>query len=128
MLRDHSIERRRSNGSLMATTAVERRCPPPPAVAAVAPAVVLTIGMVAAVNLAIPKLQADALHPSVSATAWIVDSYTLVFPCLLMPAGALGDRFGRRRGMLIGLGLFAIGSALAAVAPSGAILMCGRAL
>jgi hypothetical protein len=47
--------------------------------------------MVAAVNIAIPKLQASSLSPSGSATAWIVDSYTLVFACLLIPAG------GRRR-------------------------------
>src|SRR5580693_4857241 len=101
---------------------------PAAAVAVIAPAVVLAIGMVAAVNLAIPKLQASSLHPSVSATAWVVDSYTLVFACLLIPAGALGDRFGRKRGMLIGLGLFAAGSALAALAPNVAVLMGGRAL
>ena len=89
---------------------------------------VLVIGMVAAVNLAIPTLQASALHPSVSATAWIVDSYTLVFACLLIPAGALGDRFGRKHGMLAGLGIFAAGSALSALAPNIAVLMCGRAI
>ncbi len=94
----------------------------------VAPAVVLVIAMVAAVNLAIPKLQASSLNPSVSATAWIVDSYTLVFACLLIPAGALGDRFGRKLAMLAGLGLFAAGSAVAALAPSVAVLMGGRAL
>ncbi|MBV9795953.1 MAG: MFS transporter [Actinobacteria bacterium] len=93
-----------------------------------APAVILVIGMVAAVNLAIPQLQASSLHPSVSATAWVVDSYTLVFACLLIPAGALGDRFGRKRGMLAGLVLFAAGSALSALAPNVATLMAGRAL
>jgi EmrB/QacA subfamily drug resistance transporter len=98
------------------------------AVGVVAPAVVLVIGMVAAVNLVIPKLQASSLHPSVSGTAWIIDSYTLVFACLLIPAGALGDRFGRKRGMLIGLLIFAVGSAIAALAPSTTVLMCGRAL
>ncbi len=98
------------------------------AVAAIAPAVILAIGMVAAVNLAIPALQASDLRPSVSGTAWIVDSYTLVFACLLIPAGALGDRFGRKRGMLIGMAVFAAGSAIAALAPSVAVLMCGRAL
>jgi EmrB/QacA subfamily drug resistance transporter len=98
------------------------------AVGAIAPAVVLVIGMVAAVNLAIPTLQASSLDPSVSGTAWIVDSYTLVFACLLIPAGALGDRFGRKRGMLIGLGVFAGGSVLAASSPNVAVLMCGRAL
>ncbi|HTU84767.1 MAG TPA: MFS transporter [Solirubrobacteraceae bacterium] len=98
------------------------------AVAAIAPATVLVLGMVAAVNLLIPRLQASSLKPSVSGTAWIVDSYTLVFACLLIPAGALGDRFGRRRGMLVGLVVFAVGSACGALAPSTAVLMCGRAL
>ncbi len=98
------------------------------AVAAVAPAIVLVIGMVAAVNLAIPTLQAGSLHPSVSQTAWVVDSYTLVFACLLIPAGALGDRFGRRRGMLAGLLVLAAGSVMAALAQSVEVLMCGRAL
>jgi EmrB/QacA subfamily drug resistance transporter len=98
------------------------------AVGAIAPATVLVLGMVASVNLLIPKLQASSLKPSVSGTAWIVDSYTLVFACLLIPAGALGDRFGRKRGMLIGLVVFAAGSAVAALAPSAAVLMCGRAL
>jgi EmrB/QacA subfamily drug resistance transporter len=98
------------------------------AVAVVAPAVVLVIALVAAVNLAIPEIRASGLHPSVSQTAWIVDSYTLVFACLLIPAGALGDRFGRKRGMLIGLALFALGSTLAGLAPSAGVLMAGRAL
>jgi EmrB/QacA subfamily drug resistance transporter len=113
----------------MTALMTERR--PPTAASAVgviAPAVVLVIGMVAAVNLEIPQLQASSLNPSAAATAWIVDSYTLVFACLLIPAGALGDRFGRKRGMLLGLGLFAAGSAMAALAPSVAVLMCGRAL
>jgi EmrB/QacA subfamily drug resistance transporter len=110
------------------TTAERKATAPGRAVGVIAPAVILAIGMVAAVNLAIPQLQASSLHPSVSGTAWIVDSYTLVFACLLIPAGALGDRFGRKRGMLIGLGMFAVGSATAALAPSLAVLMCGRAL
>jgi EmrB/QacA subfamily drug resistance transporter len=97
-------------------------------VAAVALPIVLAIGMVAAVNLAIPELQESSLHPTVSATAWIVDSYTLVFACLLIPAGALGDRFGRKRGMLTGLVLFAAGSVLDALAPDVAVLMTGRAV
>ena len=112
----------------MTPSSRDLRVTPARAVAVIAPAVVLVIGMVAAVNLAIPKLQASSLHPSVSGTAWIVDSYTLVFACLLIPAGALGDRFGRRRGMLLGLTVFAVGSTMAALAPSVAVLMCGRAL
>jgi predicted MFS family arabinose efflux permease len=51
------------------------------AVGVIAPAAVLVLGMAAAVNIVIPQLQASSLHPSVSGTAWIVDSYTLVFAC-----------------------------------------------
>ncbi|ADB53569.1 MFS transporter [Conexibacter woesei] len=109
-------------------TAVRRPVGATRAVGAIAPAVVLVTGMVAAVNLAIPELQASSLRPSMSGTAWIVDSYTLVLACLLIPAGALGDRFGRKRGMLLGLSVFAVGSAVAALAPSVAVLMAGRAL
>jgi len=98
------------------------------AVGTIAPAAVLVLGIVAAVNIVIPQLQAGSLHPSVSGTAWIVDSYTLVFACALIPAGALGDRFGRKRGMLIGLAVFAAGSAMAALAPDVALLMLGRAV
>src|ERR1700722_638714 len=125
-----SIKASAEDGAHMTEPAVTARhtASPARAVLVIAPAVVLSIGMVAAVNLAIPALQASSLHPSVSATAWIVDSYTLVFACLLIPAGALGDRFGRKRGVLIGLGIFAAGSVMAALAPSVAVLMCGRAL
>jgi len=98
------------------------------AVGAIALAAVLVLGMVAGVNIVIPQLQASSLHPSVSGTAWIVDSYTLVFACALIPAGALGDRFGRKRAMLAGMVVFAAGSAAAALAPSVAVLMCGRAI
>lgn len=112
----------------MTTMVAPRRPSVGSAVSAIAPAAVLVLGMVAAVNILIPELQASSLHPTTSATAWIVDSYTLVFACVLIPAGALGDRFGRRRGMLIGLIVFAAGSAVAALAPTVAVLMCGRAL
>ncbi len=111
-----------------AVLAPERAMSPARAVGIVAPAVVLVISMVAGINLAIPELMASSLHPSVSATAWIVDGYTLIFACLLIPAGALGDRFGRTRGMQIGLAVFALGSAIAALAPSVAVLMAGRVL
>ena len=98
------------------------------AISAIAPAAVLVLAMVAAVNILIPQIQSSPLRPSVSGTAWIVDSYTLVFACVLIPAGALGDRFGRKRGMLLGLALFAGGSVMAALAPDVAVLMCARAL
>lgn len=117
-----------SRAALPPVTAARRPATVAGAVGVIAPAAVLVLGVVAAVNIVIPQLQASSLRPSVSGTAWIVDSYTLVFACALIPAGALGDRFGRKRGMLAGLGVFAAGSATAALAPNVLVLMCGRAV
>ncbi len=90
--------------------------------------VVLVVGMVAAVNLAVPMLAASALHPSASSLVWIVDTYVIVFACLVIPGGAAGDRFGRKGVLLAGLVLFAAGALLSAVAPDVVVLLGGRAL
>ena len=60
-------------------------------------------------NVAIPTLQRE-LHATNSQLQWMVDSYTLVFAGLLLTAGSLGDRFGRRGALQIGLLVFGIGS------------------
>ncbi len=90
--------------------------------------VVLTVALVAAVNLAIPKLSASSLHPSAAQVLWVVDAYLIAFACLLIPAGALGDRYGRKGALLAGLAIFGGGCLLAGVAPNVAILLAGRAL
>ena len=56
------------------------------------------------VNVALPTLSED-LDASTRDLQWIVDGYTLVFAALVLAAGALGDRFGRKRLLLIGLGV-----------------------
>ncbi|HEY1176642.1 MAG TPA: MFS transporter, partial [Phytomonospora sp.] len=89
---------------------------------------VLTVALVAAINLALPSLAADALRPSSSRLLWIVDAYVIVFACLLIPAGAFGDRFGRKGTLIGGLAVFALGCVLAAVAPTVPVLIAGRAL
>ncbi|GHB59559.1 MFS transporter [Streptomyces umbrinus] len=90
---------------------------------------VMTVqSLVAAINLAIPKLSASSLHPSPTGLLWIVDSYVIVFAALLVPAGALGDRLGRKGALLSGLALFAAGGAVSALAPDVAVLLTGRAL
>ncbi|MFF5140434.1 MFS transporter [Streptomyces sp. NPDC013157] len=91
-------------------------------------AVMCVQSLVAAINLAIPKLSASDLHPSPTQLLWIVDSYVIVFAALLVPAGALGDRLGRKSALLCGLGLFAAGAVASALAPSVALLLTGRAL
>ncbi|RRA50306.1 DHA2 family efflux MFS transporter permease subunit [Acidipila sp. EB88] len=69
------------------------------------------------VNVALPAIQHD-LHATFSQLQWVVDAYTLVVASLLMLAGAISDRFGRRRVFLIGLVLFTAGSWLCSVAPN----------
>src|ERR1700753_2843803 len=90
--------------------------------------VVLVIGMVAAINLAVPMLAASALHPSAAALVWIVDIYVIFFACLVIPAGAAGDRFGRKGVLLAGLALFAAGGLMSALAPDVPLLLAGRAI
>src|SRR5205809_7241678 len=57
------------------------------------------------VNVALPTLARD-LHAGTSSLQWIVDAYTLVFAGLLLAAGGLGDRFGRKGALLAGLVAF----------------------
>ena len=78
-------------------------------------------------NTAIPSLR-DDLGASGSALQWIVDSYLLVFAGLLLTAGSLGDRFGRKRALQFGLAVFALGSAASALATSSEMLTATRAL
>src|SRR3954454_12253890 len=79
------------------------------------------------VSTALPTLRVD-LGATLESLEWTVNAYTLSFAVLLLPAAALGDRFGRRRMFLGGLGLFTFASALAALAPSTDALIAARAL
>ena len=76
-------------------------------------------------NTALPTL-ARVLHAGTGSLQWIVDAYTLCFAALLIPAGALGDRFGRRLSLIIGLSVFALGSLAAAFATSTGMLIADR--
>ncbi|WP_240930255.1 MFS transporter [Streptomyces coryli] len=90
--------------------------------------VILAVSLVAAINLAIPKLAASSLDPTRTQLVWIVDAYVIVFACLLIPAGSLGDRLGRKGVLLAGLGVFAAGGVLAALAPAAGVLIAARAV
>jgi predicted MFS family arabinose efflux permease len=96
--------------------------------AAVCASTILVMGLVAAINLAVPLLTASPLHPTAAQLLWIVDAYVLVFACLVIPGGAVGDRFGRKGALVTGLMTFAAGAALTAAAPGIGILLAGRAL
>src|SRR5688500_15693611 len=78
-------------------------------------------------NVALPTLVRD-LDATTSQLQWIVDSYTLVFAGLLLTAGSLGDRFGRRKALRIGLLIFGAGSVASAVAGCADHLVLTRAL
>jgi EmrB/QacA subfamily drug resistance transporter len=78
-------------------------------------------------NVAIPTIIRD-LNATNSQLQWIVDSYTLVFAGLLLTAGALGDRFGRRGALQIGFLIFGIGSVLSAMAATANQLIGTRAV
>jgi EmrB/QacA subfamily drug resistance transporter len=78
-------------------------------------------------NVALPTLVRD-LHADASQLQWIVDAYALVFASLLLTAGSVGDRYGRRRVLGIGLLIFGVGSVLSAFATSPGSLIAWRAL
>src|SRR5665213_3725203 len=79
------------------------------------------------VTTAIPVIRRD-LHAGLSGLEWTVNAYTLVFAVLLLTGAALGDRFGRRLVFSIGLGIFTLASAAAALAPSIGALDAARAV
>jgi EmrB/QacA subfamily drug resistance transporter len=78
------------------------------------------------VTTAIPVLRED-LHASLSGLQWTVNAYTLTFAVLLLTGAALGERFGRRRLLVIGIAIFTAASAAAALAPSILALDVARA-
>lgn len=77
-------------------------------------------------NVAIPDLIRD-LGATTSQMQWIIDGYTLVFAGLLLTLGSMGDRFGRKRALMVGVVLFGIGSVLSGLATSPNQLIFTRA-
>ena len=78
-------------------------------------------------NVALPSIERE-LGASADQLQWVVDAYTLVFAGLLLTAGSLGDRFGRRRALQLGLVVFGVGSLLSALSGSPGELIASRAL
>jgi EmrB/QacA subfamily drug resistance transporter len=78
------------------------------------------------VNVALPTVSRE-LDASTSQLQWVVDAYTLVFAGLLLLGGHLGDRFGRRRALQVGLAAFAVTSVVASFAANAGQLIAGRA-
>src|ERR1700738_431894 len=80
----------------------------------------------ASLNVALPTLMKD-LRAGPSSVQWIVDAYSLVFAGVLLTAGALGDRFGRRLALNVGLVIFGLASGMAALAGTSGQLVRARA-
>jgi EmrB/QacA subfamily drug resistance transporter len=78
-------------------------------------------------NVALPTIVRE-LDATGSQLQWIVDSYVIVFACLLLTAGALGDKFGRKGALMCGVALFGVFSALASFATSPDLLIVCRGL
>ena len=89
--------------------------------------VALVVASMTALNTALGDL-AVATSATQSQLNWIVDGYTVALACLLLPAGAIGDRYGRRGALLTGLLVFALGSATPAILHSPLQIIAGRAV
>src|SRR5271170_5092780 len=74
-------------------------------------ALAAVVAAMSSLNVALPDI-ARATHATQTQLAWIIDAYSLVFASLLLPAGAIGDRYGRRIALIAGLSIFGGASAV----------------
>ncbi len=86
---------------------------------------VLIVASVSSLNLAIPSIQ-RALNATASELVWINAAYALVFAGLLLPAGAIGDRYGRKPALITGLSIFLISALIATLSESALQLIVLR--
>lgn len=86
----------------------------------------LVISSMVALNAALPDLARET-SATQSQLTWIVDGYTLALACMLLPAGAIGDRYGRRGALLIGLAIFTLASLVPTFLDSPVQLIVARA-
>ena len=80
------------------------------------------------VNIAFPDMAADFGGASLSSLSWVLNTYAIVFAALLVPAGRIADKIGRKRVFIYGLLLFSLASAFSAIAPSIDMLVAARVL
>ncbi len=85
------------------------------------------IAAMAALNTALPDIAVET-GATQSQLTWVVDGYTLALAALLLPCGALGDRFGRRGVLVIGLVIFGLGSALPLITDGPTWLIASRGI
>lgn len=80
-----------------------------------------------AINLALPRM-ASELHSTATDLQWVISVYMLSLGAFMVPAGRIGDIFGRRRALMAGVALFGVTSVLIAIAPSATLIIVFRAL
>ena len=80
-----------------------------------------------AMNLALPRMASD-LGSSTADLQWVISVYMLALGAFMVPAGRIGDIFGRRRALLAGIVLFGVASVFCAIAPSAAVVIGFRAV
>ncbi len=90
-------------------------------------ALAAVVAAMASLNVALPDIARDT-HATQTQLLWVIDAYSLVFAALLLPGGALGDRYGRRVALIAGLVIFGAGSAVATGASSATELIALRAV
>lgn len=90
-------------------------------------ALAAVVAAMASLNVALPDIARDT-HASQTQLLWVIDAYSLAFAALLLPGGALGDRYGRRVALITGLLVFGGGSVVAMTASSPSELIAMRAV
>jgi EmrB/QacA subfamily drug resistance transporter len=95
--------------------------------AAVSVATFMLLLDITVVNTALPSIEED-LHASFTELQWVIDAYTLSLAALVLTAGSLADRLGRRRVFAAGLAIFSVASLAAGLAPDPTFLNVSRAV
>lgn len=117
---------RLSDASSLSRATPDRSVPPWATLAVLCSSLLIVNLDTTVLNVALPTLVRD-LNANSSQLQWVVDSYALVFGGLLLAAGSLADRFGRKRTFVLGLVAFAAGSGWAAFSGSVGVLIAARA-
>jgi EmrB/QacA subfamily drug resistance transporter len=90
-------------------------------------ALAAVVAAMASLNVALPEIARDT-HASQTDLVWVIDAYSLAFASLLLIGGGFGDRYGRRRALVVGLLIFGAGSAIAMAATTASELIALRAV
>jgi EmrB/QacA subfamily drug resistance transporter len=88
-------------------------------------ALATVVSAVSSLNVALPSIARDT-HSTQTQLTWVIDAYALTFAALLLLGGAIGDRYGRRRTLLVGLVIFGAGSLAAMIATNANVLIAMR--